>query len=213
MRLKLLIKTLSALFTSSLIIALLFIVSCDNSSSDDPKPEPYDFSGVYTFKEASLQKEITITISGFPVKLPAGYDITEELSGGLLAEAACNDPNDGAIELKGNNELYFTCLSESKELKAGTWAYKDTEKVLNLNLAAPPLPAALPLKIENVVIDEVNDVVGGSIISFPLTPDLMMGFLPSNLTDGKTQQELDALMASFPAVLQIDIKIEFQKVS
>ncbi len=212
MRLKIILKTFSALISSSLIIALLFIVSCDNSSSDDPKPELYDFSGIYTFKEASLQTEISITIGVVPITLPAGADITDEIAGGLLAEAACGDPKNGAIELKSNNELYFTCISESKEIKAGSWAYKDAEKILNLNLASPPLPAALPLKIQNVVIDEVNDIVSGSIISFPLTPDLMIGFLPASLTDGKTQEELDALKASFPAVLQIDLKIDFEKV-
>ena len=205
-------RVLRPFIAISLVLAVLFVMSCDNDNDDPPEPEPYDLSGVYTFKEATLQTEVTIKIGLLPITVPAGRDITEEMSGGLLAEAPCKDPENGAVELKATNELFFACIGESSEAKAGSWTVNDDRTELTLNLAAPPLPAALALKIENLDINEATDVIGGSIINFPLTPDLMLGFLPASMTAGKTQEELDALMLLFDPVTQVDVFIAFQKV-
>ena len=211
-RMKNLNRVLRSVIASSLVLAVLFVMSCDSGNDDPPEPELYDLSGVYTFKEATLQSEITINIGQFPITVPAGRDITEEMSGGLLAEAPCKDPENGAVELKATNELFFACVGESNEAQAGSWSVNDDRTELTLSLASPPLPAALPLKIENLDINENTDVIGGSIIKFPLTPDLMLGFLPAPLTDGKTQEELDALKLLFDPVTQVDVFIAFQKI-
>jgi hypothetical protein len=204
-------KTFWVLFTSSLVLGMIFLVSCDDGN-DEPEPELYDLSGYYTFKNATLQTAVTINI-GIPINVPAGKDITNEMAGGLLAEAPCDDPAKGAVELKANNELFFACVGENNEAKAGTWSANADQTELNLNLASPPLPTPLQMKIEELVINESTDVIGGSIIQFPLTPDLMLGFLPANMTDGKTPAELELLKALFPEVTQVDVDIEFQKVN
>lgn len=198
------------LFTSISIIALFFAVSCD-TGSDDPKPELYDIPGVYTFKEATLQTEVTINIGVVPITIPAGRDITQEMAGGLLAEAPCDDSNNGAVELKENHELFFACIGEDAELKAGTWSLNGDTTVLDLNLSVST--GNLQLKLEAFEIDRVNDVISGSIVSFPLTPDLMLGFLPSSMTEGKSEAELEVLKSLFDAVTQVDVDIEFQKVT
>ena len=210
-RIKFLKSTFRVLLASTLIITILFAMSCDNGS-DEPEPELYDLSGVYKFKEAKLQTKVTITIGVFPITVPAGTDVTDELSDGLLATAPCNDPENGAVELKASNELFFACIGESNEAKAGSWSVDEDRTELTLSLASPPLPAALALKIENLDINETTDVIGGSIIKFPLTPDLMLGFLPASMTDGKTQEELDALKLLFDPVTQVDVFISFQKI-
>ena len=204
-------RTIGVLFAGAFVMGLLFMVGCDNEG-EDPEPELYDLSGVYIFKEATLQSDITITI-GIPITVHAGRDITEEMSGGLLAEAPCKDPENGAVELKANNELFFACIGESNEAKAGSWSVDKDRTELTLSLASPPLPSALALKIENLDINETADVIGGSIIKFPLTPDLMLGFLPASMTDGKTQEELDVLKLLFDPVTQVDVFISFQKIT
>lgn len=211
-RFKSLSRTVGAFLASFLVISLLFVMSCDNGD-DDPKPEPHDLSGVYTFSKATLQTAVTLNIGGFPISVPAGKDITAEMAGGLLAEAPCDNPENGAVELKASNELFFTCIGEDNEAKAGTWSVDTDRTELNLNMASPPLPAALQLKIEELDINETTNTVGGSIVQFPLTPDLMLGFLPATMTDGKTPAELEALKALFPALTQVDVDIEFQKVN
>jgi hypothetical protein len=205
-------RVLHSIFAGSLVLAVMFVVSCD-SGDDIPKPELYEIPGVYTFKEATLQTTVTINIGALPITVPAGEDITEEMSGGLLAEANCEDAANGAVELKANQELFFTCISENNETKAGSWNINGDSTELTLNLASPPLPSAIPLKIEDLEINRITDVISGSILNFPLTPDLMLGFLPAQFTDGKSPAELEVLKALFDAVTLVDVDIAFQKVS
>ena len=55
------IKKLNGIFrsvlASSLVLAVLFVVSCD-SDGDDPVVTPYDMAGFYSFKEAILKTAI-----------------------------------------------------------------------------------------------------------------------------------------------------------
>ncbi len=203
------LKTITrTVFTGISIIALFFAISCD-TTNDDPEPELYDLTGVYTFKEATLQTKVTINIGILPITVPAGTNITDEMAGGLLAEAPCGDINNGAVELKESHELFFACIGEDVELKAGTWAINDDWTELDLNLSVST--GNLQLKLESFEVDEVNDVISGSIVSFPLTPDLMLGFLPATMTEGKSAAELEILKALFDAVTQVDVDIAFQK--
>jgi len=193
----------------------LLIEGCDNDNGEND-PKLFTMPGVYTFEEALLQTEVSMTLNlgllNLPISFPVGTDITEQLDDALLDRAPCDNPENAAVELKSNNELFFTCNGESNELKAGTWEYKEMEEILNLNFSSPPLPIAIPLKIEDVVIDKKNEIIAGTIKSFSLTPDLMMSFVPSFLTASMTQQELEALKAQFPPLLQVDIDIKFKKV-
>ncbi|MDZ7604111.1 MAG: hypothetical protein U5K79_00660 [Cyclobacteriaceae bacterium] len=189
----------------ALILSLGFVFSCDNGD-DEPDPETWVWPGVYTFNKAILQT--ALTVPGVPITIPAGSDITAQMAGGLLANAPCTNPANGAVELKSNNKLFFHCLTETNELDAGTWEYKDADKSLDLNMASPPLPAALQLKIQDVTTDLDTDIVAGSITNFPLTKDLVSGMIPVG-TPGR-----DAIIAGIPDdyVSLIDVDIEFKKV-
>jgi len=188
-----------------LVLSLGLAISCDNGSSD-PKPETWTWPGIYTFNKAILQT--AFTVPGTPITLPKGTDITEQMAGGLLANAPCDNPVNGSVELKSNNKLFFHCLTETNELDAGTWEYKEATKALDLNMASPPLPAALQLKIQDVTTDLDTDIVAGSIISFPLTKDLVAGMIPVG-TPGR-----DAIIAGIADdyVELIDVDIEFMKI-
>ncbi len=211
-----LIKGIIRAFSISILFsAILFIESCNNDNGEND-PELFTLPGVYTFSEALLQTKVSMVLNlGFgdlPINFPEGTDITDQLAGGLLEEAPCDNAENAAVELKSNNELFFTCNGESNELKAGTWEYKEIDKILNLNLSSPPLSFAIPLKIEDVVIDEKNEIIAGTIKSFPLTRDLLLSFIPSYLTATMTSIELEALKSQFPPLLQVDVDIKFQKV-
>lgn len=203
-RIEVLKKTIWTVVTGSMMVALLFTVGCDDGGGDDPEPELYDLSGVYIFEEAILQT--TINIPGLPIPIPAGTDITDEMAGGLLAEAPCKDPENGAVELKSDKKLFFTCRNEDNELSAGTWNVDDdyTELTLNLSIST----GNLAMKIEDLEINETTNIIGGSIKNFPITKDLIAGFLvgiPG--ADGI----LAGIDDDFTVLVTVDIK--FMKVS
>lgn len=196
-------KTIGMLLSTSLLFGLLFIAACNND--DDNEPEEYELTGTYTFKEAILQTQITIP--GVPLPIPAGTNITNQMKDGLLAEAPCDNSANGAVELKANLELFFTCIGESNEAKAGTWSVNAARTELNLNLAVAA--GALQLKIDDLTINESTNVIGGTISNFPVTKNLIAGFLSA-----LPQEQRDAILAGIADdfVVLITVDIEFQKV-
>ena len=205
-RIKFIKGTFRTLFASTFIIALLFAMSCDNGG-DEPEPEP--LAGTYIFNKAVLQTSLSLDLGlGFPIPINAGRDITEELAGALLEAAPCADPKNGAVDLRDTKVLYFTCINESgiTPTQAGVWNENSDLTELDLNLASPPLPNAIQLSIKNLVV--TGDIISGSITSFPLTPELMAGFLVG-LVD---ESLIPGLIANLTTEL-VDIDIEFKKVS
>lgn len=204
-------STVNIFFVIALLaLSAVWMSSCDDSDDDTTA---WQWPGLYTFNEAILQTQITINVGEIPITVPAGTDITAQMAGGLLAAAPCSNPQNAVVELKSNNELFFSCRNESTAgIKAGTWEYKETENTLNLNLASPPLAGALQLKIESVAINQTTKIVAGKINNFPLTPELLLGFIPPALLATLTPEEIEALLASFPPVTLINMDIEFLKV-
>lgn len=200
---KLIKGAISTILLGSVLVGLVFMVSCDNGS-DEPEPELYDLSGTYTFNKAILQTELAIP--GLPLSLPVGYDITDEMAGGLLAEAPCDNPENGAVELKSSKELFFTCMGETNELKSGTWSINSDTTELNLNLSV--VSGDLQLKISSLEIDENNDLISGTIANFPITKTLLAGFLAS-----LPQAQQDAILSGIAEdyIKLINVDIEFKK--
>jgi hypothetical protein len=203
---------------SSLLVGLMFLSACDK---DDDDVKAYEWPGVYIFEKATLQTDISFDLDlsslGFgviPVSKTAPSDITDEMAGGLLATAPCTDPANGAVELKSNNELFFDCRSENSELKAGNWNYDDANKKLSLSLASPPLPVppGINLVIENVIVNETNNSIKGTINDFPLTADLMLGFIPSSYLAILTPAQIETIKAGLPPVTLVDVDVEFLKI-
>ena len=197
-----------ALLASTMILGLVFVMSCDNGDDGDPKPELYEIPGIYTFKKAILtdgKEEIAQVLGIGAALIPS--DITDAMASGLLAEAPCKDPENGAVELKENKELFFTCIGETNEEKSGTWNINADTTVLDLNLSVEA--GDLQLKIEELEIDEVNDVISGSINNFPITKTLLAGFLAA-----LPEEQRNAILANIPdeTTILVDVDIEFQKV-
>lgn len=199
-------KTIGMLLSTSLLFGLLFISACNND--DDNEPEEYELAGTYTFKKAELVdgKEEIADALGFPAAL-IPTDITAQMAGGLLAEAPCTNPNNGAVELKANLELFFTCIGESNEEKTGTWSVNSDRTELNLNLAVAA--GNLQLKIDDLTINEATNVIGGTITNFPITKPLLAGFLSA-----LPEENRNAILAGIEddIVIPITVDIEFQKV-
>jgi hypothetical protein len=207
-RIKLFNRAVQSLLGGALLFGLLFIVSCDNG--DDPEPEPYQLPGIYTFNKATLQTELTMPfeILGNPVVLDKGTDITSQMEDGLLAEAPCDNPENGAVELKENKQLFFVCIGEDNEDQTGTWDINSdtTELTMVLSVAV----GTLNLKIESLEIDETTDIISGSIANFPITKALLAGFMSGY---GLTQEQINDILADVDDtwVATVDVDIEFQK--
>jgi hypothetical protein len=109
-RIKLFNRAVQSLLGGALLFGLLFIVSCDNG--DDPEPEPYQLPGIYTFNKAILTSgaDALADTLNFPVSL-IPTDITDQMASGLLVEAECSNPANGAVELKSDFKLFFYVLN------------------------------------------------------------------------------------------------------
>jgi hypothetical protein len=192
---------------SVLLIGLFFVVSCDNGN-DEPEPELYELPGVYTFKKAELTSgaDAIATALGLPAAL-IPTNITDAMASGLLAEAPCKDTDNGAVELKENKELFFACVGEENEEKAGTWSINSDTTQLNLNLSVSTGDLQLP--IEELTINESTDVIAGSINNFPITKSLLAGFLAA-----LPEEQRNAILAQLAddIVILVGVDIEFQKV-
>ena len=207
-RFKFLSGAIGTILGSSLLLGLLFIVSCDNGG-DDPEPEEYELPGVYTFKKAELTAgaEDIAEALGFPVAL-IPTDITTAMADGLLAEAPCTDPENGAVELKADYKLFFTCIGEENEDQAGTWDINSDTTQLDLNLSVSTGNLQLPIK--NLEINESTNVISGDITNFPITKTLLAGFLSS-----LPEEQQIAILSQIAddITILVDVYIEFQKVT
>lgn len=195
------------LFSTAFIFALLFAVSCDEGEEEEPVQQT--LAGTYVFNKATLQTSLSLDLGlPFPVPISAGKDITSELAAGLLEEAPCGDIANGAIELSNSNKLYFTCINEENftPTQAGVWSENSDLTELNLSLASPPLPSPIQLSLNPLVVN--GDLISGTITDFPLTPDLMAGFM-TGLVDPSA---IPDLIANLETQL-VNIDIEFKKVA
>lgn len=202
-------RIFNSVLSGALVLGVLFMVSCDSGSDDPPEPELYDMSGTYVFEEATLVSDIEKLVEdlGFPAAFASliDEDITDQMAGGLLAEAPCDNPENGAVELKSNQELFFTCTGESNEAKAGTWATNTDRTELSLNLSVSS--GNLLLKLNDLEINETTGTISGSITNFPITKDLLAGFLTG-------VPGADAILAGIPddTVVLVDVDITFKKI-
>lgn len=205
--LKIVSRSMGMLLSTLFVFSLVFFMSCDEGGSD-PEPELYDLTGKYVFEEATLvdgAQGIADAI-GIPVGL-IPTDITDAMAGGLLAEAPCDNSENGAVELKENKQLFFTCLDETNNKSAGVWEVNGDTTVLTLKLS---VPQPLELPINNLEIDETNDIISGTIANFPINKTLLAGFLA-----GLPEEQRNAILAGIEEdfVTLITVDIAFKKVA
>ena len=203
-------KTLTKLFSILMLFSLsmgsLFLVSC--SDEDQPASEEYDLSGTYQIQKATLTSggpQIAAAL-GIPANL-IPTDITAQMSAAFLGEAPCTNPANGAVNLRSNLELFFSCIGETNQAKTGTWSVNSQRTELNLNLSVSTGNFALILTELN--INEATNVVGGNLNNFPITKSFLAGFLA-----GLPAAQRDAILAGVPnnTVVLINVAIEFKKI-
>lgn len=147
------------------ILLLCLVIPCALivTSCEDDDPEVESLVGTYLFTSAVLSDDL---VYNSQVLLPSGTDVTAVVGAGIFGAAPCTNTANAAVELKESNELYFVCISETNEVKAGTWSINDARTVLTLNLSAPPLPLALALELTELVEGTLN--ISGKIANLPV---------------------------------------------
>ena len=161
-------RLVSFILVQCLMITGLFMFS--SCEKDEDKQD--SLVGTYVFTSAILTEDLVYQTQTI---MPAGTNVSTVVRTGLLGSAPCSNPSNAAVELKKNKELYFVCLTEANEEKAGTWDVNSERTILTLNLSAPPLPAALSLEVIDFV--EGTTSFTGSIENLPITGDLIPGGL------------------------------------
>jgi hypothetical protein len=101
---------------------------------------------------------------------PSGTNVYLVIGQGMFGNSPCVNVLNSAVELRKNNEIYFVCIGEANELKAGTWSINDERTILTLNLSPPAVSDALALLVTN--LDEGNDSFSGTIDNLPVPSEL-----------------------------------------
>ncbi|NJN27595.1 MAG: hypothetical protein HC819_17280 [Cyclobacteriaceae bacterium] len=194
-------KPMLALLSCGFLLSLFFLAAC----SDDDDPEPYSIPGIYAFNKAILRTELKVGLIG----IPAGKDITNEISEALLNSAACSQPENAALHLKADKSLFLTCRTEDTETEAGTWSINADTTQLTFNLPSLPIGSSLPsLTLFDLDINRSSDIIEGTGKGFPINKAVISELL-------KTIPGGEAFISTIPAdyEAQIDIDIELQKTS
>jgi len=159
-------------------IGMVFMTSCEE---DGTKLD--SLVGIYTFAAATLNENVMVSDT---VYLASGEDVFIIVAQGMFSDTPCDNVLNSAVELRKSNEIYFVCIGEANELKAGTWSINDDRTSLTLNLSSPPMTQALALELTSLVESAAN--FSGSLSNLPVPRELF------GLPDG------------LPLLLSIDIQ-------
>jgi hypothetical protein len=155
---------LSAAILSLLVFSfgLVMITSCEE---DENKVDP--LVGTYAFVSATLAENLMYQDE---LIAPAGTNVYLVIGQGMFGNSPCDNVLNSAVELRKNNEIYFVCIGEANELKAGTWSINDERSILTLNLSPPAVAEALALLVTN--LDEGKTSFSGTIDNLPVPSEL-----------------------------------------
>jgi len=150
---------LSTLFIGS----LLLIAAC----SDD-EPDAQSLEGDYTFVSAELRKDIIVDGN----TIPAGTDISDQISAGLFGAVSCTNPDNTAINLESGGTLFFFCVGETAvtPVQAGTWSGTNNNTNLVLALSSPPFPSPLSATVKGLTLD--GAIMSGYMTGLPVPGEL-----------------------------------------
>jgi len=162
---------------------LVLITSCEE---DETKVD--SLVGTYAFVSATLAENLMYQEE---LIAPAGTDVYQAIGQGMFGNSPCDNVMNSAVELRKSNEIYFVCIGEANELKAGTWDINDERTILTLNLSPPAVTASLALLVTN--FDEGTNSFSGTIANLPVPSELFQ--LPAG------------------GVLLLTINIQFNKLS
>ena len=143
-------------------LGLLLITSCEEDESDVDS-----LVGTYTFHSATLAEDLMYESE---LIAPAGTDVYAAIGQGMFGNSPCDNLMNSAVELRKNNEIWFVCIGETSELKAGTWSIDDERTTLTLNLSPPAVSAPLSLMVTD--LNEGKTSFTGTIANLPVPTEL-----------------------------------------
>ncbi len=152
--------TILSLLVISLGLAL--ITSCEDDESNVDS-----LVGTYQFASVTLAEDLVYELQTIAT---AGTSVIEEIGTGMFANFECGNPFHTAVELRKNHEIWFVCVEETKEEKAGTWSIDDDRTVLALNLSPPVVSSQISLQVTN--LNESKKSLTGTIANLPVPPEL-----------------------------------------
>lgn len=194
--------------TGGILFALIMILfagvfsNCGDSGGGDEGPA--SLAGKYKFKMAKLTSEVVIQDQGSEatITLAVGMDVTNMVVGGLVGALACDNSNNGAIDLRTNNQLFAFCDGEGRDpMQGGTWSENATRTTLTLNLAPPLVPQAVQLVETNIVV--AGKDFSGDVANMPMSGQLLEAYLdPALVPEGFL----------FPVIVLMDVKLEYTNI-
>ncbi len=143
-------------------LGLVLITSCED---DEPKVD--SLVGTYAFASATLAENLMYEAE---LLAPAGTDVKLIIGQGMFSNTPCDNPLVSAVELRKSNEIWFVCIGETNEQKAGTWSINDERTILTLNLSPPAVSEALALMVTN--LNEGASSFSGTIQNLPIPTEL-----------------------------------------
>lgn len=154
-------------------------MGCGDDDSDEPEVDA--LVGLYSISSATLNEDLIVADT--IVFIEEGSDLTEQISGALLAAAPCTDGANTRIELQDGGLVFYTCVGEDNTLENGTWQIDEGRTQLTLTLNIDPSPTPVPVVLTNLV--ESTSSVSGDII-LPLSVELIdeTGFLATIVPGG-----------------------------
>lgn len=141
---------------------LVLITSCEE---DETKVD--SLVGTYAFVSATLAEDLMYEDE---LIAPSGTDVYLVIGQGMFSNTPCDNPLLSAVELRKNNEIWFVCIGEANELKAGTWSIDKERTTLTLNLSPPAVSDPLALLVTN--LDEGTTSFTGTIANLPIPTEL-----------------------------------------
>ena len=149
----------------SLLVVSLGLVVITSCEDDETKVD--SLVGTYSFVSATLAD--TAKYESQVIATP-GTNVYAVIGQGMFGNSPCENVLNSAVELRKNNEIWFVCIGETNEMKAGTWSIDDERTTLTLNLSPPAVSEALALLVTN--LDEGKTSFTGTIANLPIPTEL-----------------------------------------
>jgi hypothetical protein len=185
-------------YLTLLTMSVIMLSGCE----DDPVEEVSPLIGDYVITKAVLSEPMTLVTNEMdPLTIDAGTPITPMIQEALLGAIESSTPDSTLIELREDEDMFFSCKDSDEELDAGTWEeVSETVIKLNMNSTAVPLsPAGVVLTVNDVVIDG-NVLTGETTV--PLPREMLAGVLAAG---GLATLNMEETPEVVPATFMIEL--------
>ncbi len=159
----------SSLFSGFLLLLLSFSFLATSCGDDDDDTGGEPLLGVYAFESAFFVESVTFTNDNDDdIVRNIGDNGAEFVSGPLLEESPCTDPDNSRIEFRNDFKTYFVCVGETTpDAEQGTWIINSGRTTLTITVVTDSSPTGnFVIPIQNLVI--TDEEITGRIESLPV---------------------------------------------